>query len=439
MLNFFKISSLVVILAILFGCNKSKIIELPLSEKAGFGPFIVSYGGFSTYSEDENNPWAKTYLKVKGIPEDWTEVKLGHFETNIYQTVYQHYYTGDISPEWYERVQDSWGWIPDSLNLSKEPLKTRIAYAYGIDQTGSLRMVVDADNNLDFSDDRIIEPSDMRGVFLKDRDSIALSNSIMVTYELLQNNRIVEAQVPVNVVWMGQNEYLMSNFPQHAVAQIDGIDIAICSDNFTSLSYSKTNILLMDGSIGDEIIANRDNILTNNEYFIVKGKVYRNLGVNRNKNVLQLEKITIPIDQLYSTQPGFRTIPFKGQDFIDQTTTISNESLKGKYVLLDFWAVWCGPCIAEFSLLKEIYENADKSKFEIVGIIGESKPEAIRKIMEEKSVSWPQILSDNENKIKENYGVYGYPTTFLIDPDVIIIAKNLRGDQLKEKIFEILN
>ena len=92
-------------------------------------------------------------MKASGVPEDWTEIKLGDIETNIYQSVYQNYVLGNINQKRYEELQKAWDWKPDTLELSKEPLKTKIAFVYGKDSTGQLKMIVDANNNLDFSDD----------------------------------------------------------------------------------------------------------------------------------------------------------------------------------------------------------------------------------------------------------------------------------------------
>ena len=139
-------------MAILISCSSEKktTIELPLTPQNGYGYFDSRLGGISPYAEGENNPWEKTYLTVTGVPENWTEVKFGDIETNIYQTVYQNYLTGNITKEWYENLQKSWGWVPDTLMLSKEPLKTKIAFAFGKDSAGVTNMIVDANNNLDF-------------------------------------------------------------------------------------------------------------------------------------------------------------------------------------------------------------------------------------------------------------------------------------------------
>ena len=106
-------------------------------------------------------------------------------------------------------------------------------------------------------------------------------------------------------------------------------------------------------------------------------------------------------------------------------------------MFLDFWATWCGPCLQEMPNLKELYKKTDRDKFEIVGIVGDSSNDQIKKIIEKDSIIWPQVLTTDSNKIKEDYGIQGYPTTILIDPEGIVIAKSLRGKELVEKILAL--
>jgi peroxiredoxin len=88
--------------------------------------------------------------------------------------------------------------------------------------------------------------------------------------------------------------------------------------------------------------------------------------------------------------------------------------------------------------LKTLYENTDRSKIEFLGIVGDSPAEGLEKMIERFGITWQQILSDETNPIVKKYGVNSYPTTLLIDPEGIIIAKNLRGKALEDKIKELI-
>ncbi|MDR0836266.1 MAG: TlpA family protein disulfide reductase [Tannerella sp.] len=427
--------------ACIFGCALSyaqqNTIELPVTLKDGYGPFKTVLGGFSPDSEDENDPWRKTRLNVTGIPEDWTEVKKGGIETNIYQTVYQNYLLGNISQEWYEELQKSWNWIPDTLNLSKQAVKCKIAFAFGKDVKGETKMVVDANNNLDFSDDVIFTPlePDLNDDTVN-RDSLTMKHAITVTYERLSENKIIQESSPLFIVYAKSYNIWMCNFPKYATAMLEENEIAVCSSNFTNLSYNKANIVLMNDSLKNGGKVERENMLSVDDYLIVKEKIYKYKGINLNKNVLTLETTTVPQDQLYSTQIGFKTLPFKGRNFITKDS-ISLDGYKGKYLLIDFWAVWCGPCIQELPNLKTLYDKLDKTKIELVSIVGDSPSDGLTKMIEKHDITWPQILSDDTNKITQTYGVHSYPSTLLVNPEGIIVAKDLRGKGLEDKINEL--
>lgn len=435
----FKLITIIAICTILLlSFTNKKTIELPLNQHNGYGYFIPSMNGLSSYDEDdENNPLRKTYLKVTGVPESWTNVKYGDIETNVCQTLYQNYHLGNIPKELYELVQKRWDWKPDSLQLSKEPLKTKIAFAYSEDSTGVISMIVDANNNLDFSDDEVFSPLNHSLIFEENRDSIAMKNSIDVTYERFIGNKIVTSSVPIFIEYRSNYNMFMCNFQQYSTTNFKGVDIAVNSGNFTDLAYEKPTLAIINNNLkkGDKF--KREEQFSKNEYIEINNVLYKNLGVNTNKNALLLEKMELTKNEMHSTQIGFKTFPFAGHD-VKTESPVSLDNLKGKYVLLDFWAVWCGPCLSEIPALKDLYKKTDKDKFEIIGIVGDSSADALKKIIEKDSITWPQILSTESNKIKEVYGISGYPTTYLIDPEGIIIEKNLRGVQLEGIVLDLI-
>jgi thiol-disulfide isomerase/thioredoxin len=322
------------------------------------------------------------------------------------------------------------------MNLSKKPLKSKIAFALGKDKKGETKMVVDVNNNLDLSDDPIFTPKEIMDNNKARLDSFRKENSITVSYELVSGNKIIEAKTSLLVVHLKEYNRLMYCFPQYATAHLNGIEIAISSDNFRSPSYTKTGLVLTGDSVRNSEIKG-DKIISEGEYITIEGQLYLNKGVNVSKNVLVLERSNLPQNQLHSMQVGFKPFPFEGQKF-KTSSVLSLDSFKGKYLLLDFWAIWCTPCLREFPSLKALYDNADKSKFEMIGIAGDSPPELIERMIKDFSLTWPQIMSDEKNKIKEKYGITDYPRSLLINPEGIIVAKDLKGKDLENKIREIL-
>lgn len=115
------------------------------------------------------------------------------------------------------------------------------------------------------------------------------------------------------------------------------------------------------------------------------------------------------------------------------------EELKGKYVLVDFWATWCGPCVAEIPNIKKAYAAYKDKGFEIVGISLDEDKDELKKFIEDKELTYPMLLDSEEGHgFAEKYGVVAIPSLFLLDKEGVIIATNLRGPALERKLQELL-
>ena len=110
---------------------------------------------------------------------------------------------------------------------------------------------------------------------------------------------------------------------------------------------------------------------------------------------------------------------------------------KGKYVLVDFWASWCGPCKEELPNLKDVYKRFKSDKFEIVGIAVWDKRADTEAAIPELGIPWP-VIFDAQRIPTEIYGVNGIPHIMLFGPDGTIIARDLRGDKVGEVLSSLL-
>jgi peroxiredoxin len=114
---------------------------------------------------------------------------------------------------------------------------------------------------------------------------------------------------------------------------------------------------------------------------------------------------------------------------------------RGKFVLLDFWATWCGPCLEQTPHLKSAYEAFGKDdRFTMIGLSLDQSKEAPRLYADKESLPWIQgFLGEwSSTKIPDDYGVRGIPSIWLIGPDGTILAKDLHGEQIKTAVAEAL-
>jgi len=115
------------------------------------------------------------------------------------------------------------------------------------------------------------------------------------------------------------------------------------------------------------------------------------------------------------------------------------KSFKGKVLLIDFWASWCGPCRAEIPNLKEAYAMYKDKGVEFLSVSVDKSTEEWQKAMTQEQMPWPQILAPQSGKeIMELYQFSGIPFIVLIDKDGKLVGKHLRGEGIKENLAKVL-
>jgi len=137
---------------------------------------------------------------------------------------------------------------------------------------------------------------------------------------------------------------------------------------------------------------------------------------------------------------GTKFPDFDEKDLAGKPLSLAN--YKGKVVLVDFWATWCGPCLIELPNVIETYRKHHSKGFEIVGVsLDEAKDKArLESFLRDKNMTWPQFFDGQwwKNKLAVKYGVNSIPATYLLDAEGKILGKDLRGDELEKAVTAAL-
>lgn len=179
--------------------------------------------------------------------------------------------------------------------------------------------------------------------------------------------------------------------------------------------------------------------------------MYKNLEPDADKVLALFNKLPGDLQQLPSgvamktkietsqkTAVGKYAINFTQNDTLGNPVSLS--SFKGKYVLLDFWASWCHPCRAENPNVVKAFNKYKDQNFTVVSVSLDNNKDKWLKAIHDDGMPWTHVsdLKYWKNAVATEYGINSVPQNFLIDPQGKIIAKNLRGEALEEKLAELI-
>lgn len=146
------------------------------------------------------------------------------------------------------------------------------------------------------------------------------------------------------------------------------------------------------------------------------------------------------VQRMKTTAVGQKFTDFEMQTPEGEKVKLSDYAGKGKVVLVDFWASWCGPCRREMPNLVDLYAKYKNKNFEIVGVSLDQSGESWKNAIKQLNITWPQMsdLKYWDCEGAKLYAVSSIPHTVLIDKDGTILARGLAGEELQEKLAEVM-
>jgi len=205
-------------------------------------------------------------------------------------------------------------------------------------------------------------------------------------------------------------------------------------EDYSNLTYNfiKSNIMNPVGQY----------FFTENSYNINDSRLKELISSSTSdfKNLQRIKNLMSRVEKRDATAVGLQFTDVKGLNIEGKEISLSDYAGKGKIVLVDFWASWCGPCIHVMPELIETYNEFKNKGFEIVGISLDSNKDSWIKATEKFNISWPQLSNlkgwDEDSAV--TYGINLIPNTILIDKDGKIIERAIHVDMLKVMLAELL-
>ena len=416
--------------------NKTGSTEIELNEKVdGIGPNgNISIGIGSNDMLDSMSLIG--YPKLKHLPDSLTDLKIYTIHLQQSQFCYQNYRNGLISREFFLETFKKQNWmLGDTSRMTSKMVRNYISVAVGFDRLHQPKYVIDANGNNDFSDDVLYT--------LLNRIS-KVENSNLVTTEYFDGKNVMQENILFAVLLGFQSTKddiaVTFSFPQFRFAKVlyEGEVFFICSD----LNSRSSIFILTDKPNFQPLTSN--NAIKPKQYLTVGNVDFRFEPISQNLNRIRLIREKQPIDKeasksntpnlevpriLVSAQVGKQAPEIKGLNVWDGSL-LSLTALRGKYVFLDFWGTFCGPCIMEFPYIRKVYDTFSSDQLKIIGVVEDDYNKKIKQFMTEKQVFWPTIVKSYATTNASGYNIPSWPTSFLIDPNGKIITTNLRENEL---------
>lgn len=205
----------------------------------------------------------------------------------------------------------------------------------------------------------------------------------------------------------------------------------------------------LDRLVGESVEANFDNLL--GVYLFTNAEMQQLAPAQSRERMARfteamqahpmMQEALRSIEAAENTEIGKPYMELTLRNTAGEPAALSSLVGTGKWVLIDFWATWCPPCIAEIPHLSEAYAAYHDRGFEIYGVSLDNDEARWKQYVSTHDMPWTNVIAvegDKSSPAAEQYGIRSIPTNFLISPEGVIVARDLRGEALGEKLAEVI-
>ncbi|NGP88468.1 TlpA family protein disulfide reductase [Fodinibius halophilus] len=419
------------------GCSESDSPNIIHLKQIKYDNALPPNAAFDTFDPTKHIFTVKERNNITGIPDTLKELNVWHDFIYSDQYFYYAYKKGDWSEEEFNNMSPP----IDTSSQTEQWVDCISTIAFGKDKNGQWVTILDKDNDEDLSDEEPITFSTDTLEFKTKRMAVKRAQ-VDLTFEIYRDNQILTQTEPfiltysptagVPSIGINYDKYRRGKWQVNKQT----FDVALFSFGYEAVyNPGEFTYLLIDLNKDGQfdIMPGNNESYRTDRPFNVFGETFQVDSINAIGTKIHITKPDTSVLPALALRKGASALNFKAQTIGGDSLAFSN--LRGKFVLLDFWGTWCGPCLKEIPNLKEAYSIFSDKNFEIVGICVDQNIKQVRDFVKERNIKWPQIYEPYgqvDQPISNLYRVTGYPTQYLVNPDGNIVAfgNELKGDQL---------
>lgn len=404
--------------------------DIPVTFHKAKPPFSSGMGVAFPQRRDTDFRYERDF---KALPNGWSEEEtyFAHEILDFNQHVHQKHLNGEFNDSLFEFMKVR----HESLNFDDvvdREVASMMYIAYRTDGS-CIDFALDANANLDFSDDEIhricapnrhLDPEaererlelDFLYEYVQEGEVYEDSLTVVLTVDSAQVGPTTTLLGLLNGTY-GYSDFMFEGDTVYVRSKIAGNTLVPYSSLFVApnLGYQE------NAYVGD--------------FVKINGRILEFSAVLNDPARIQLREL-VEGEKPQSAKVGFYLPPFGGVNVINGDS-VHTSDYAGRYMYIDIWGTWCAGCVIDLPQLVETYAEMDKSMVDIIGVAYDV-PENLQNAIEKYGITWPNVLTSDDNDITGLLNVNGYPTTILVNPEGVVIATGLRGENLNELILEAI-